>query len=115
MLARLVGGKSLGVLGMNNGWSNPPQATQNGNVGMALVPVNPEVPAEPSPSPKASNRLRLSTLADCKREIRRLYIDARNGELPTAEAGKFVWMISTLANLIADNELEERLERLERK
>lgn len=100
---------------MNDGWPNPPQATQNGNGGMALVPVNPEVPAEPSPSPKASARLRLNTIADCKREIRRLYIDARNGDISSGEAGKFVWMISTLANLIADHELEDRLSRLERK
>lgn len=97
-----------------NGWKNPPQATQNGNVSMALVPVNPEVSAEPSPSPKASARLRLSTIADCKREIRRTYIAARNGEISTTEAGKFVWILSTLANLIADHDIEARLEKLER-
>lgn len=95
-----------------SGWPNPPQATANGNTGTALVPANPELADEPLPL-KASQRLRLSTIADCKREIRRLYIDARNGELSSAEAGKFVWIISTLANLIADKELEERIAKLE--
>jgi hypothetical protein len=99
----------------DSGWPSPPPTTANGNPASALVPANGEIVATPSPSPVASNRLRLSTIADCKREIRRLYIGARNGELSSAEAGKLVWMISTLANLIADHDLEARLERLERK
>lgn len=99
----------------NNGWLNPPQATENGKSGTAIVRVNGEIVENPPPPPKASNRLRLSTIADCKREIRRLYISARNGELSSAEAGKLVWMISTLANLIADHDLETRLGALERK
>jgi hypothetical protein len=97
-----------------SGWPDPRHATEIGNSGTALVPVKGEIMDDPSPR-KASNRLRLSTIADCKREIRRLYIAARNGELSSAEAGKLVWVISTLANLIADHDLETRLERLERK
>lgn len=96
-----------------SGWPDPPHATQSGNVGMAVVRANPEILPDP-PSPKVSARLRLSTISDCKREIKRLYVAARNGELATGEAGKLVWMISTLANLIADNELEDRVARLER-
>ncbi len=68
----------------------------------------------PLPSPRgASARLRLSTIGDCKREIRRNYIRALNGEISTTEAGKFVWIISTLANLISDSELDERISALE--
>lgn len=94
------------------GWPNPPQAASNGNVkqpesrAVALV-------AETPPPPAASPRLRLSSIADCKREIRRTYIAARNGEISGADASRFVWMINTLANLIADAELEERVARLE--
>lgn len=96
------------------GWPNPPQTTANGNVGNSLVPANPAILIDtPTPSPKASHRLRLSTISDCQREIRRLYIDARNGELSSGEAGKFVWIISTLSNLIADKQLEERVSQLE--
>lgn len=98
----------------DSGWPNPPQATATGNVGSAVVLANPDIRAKPSPSRNASGRLRLSTVADCKREIKRVYIAARNGELPTSEAGKLVWIISTMANLIADAELEARVERLER-
>ena len=98
----------------DNGWpSLPPSDAAIGNVGNALTRLKPE--EMPIPTPKASARLRLSTIADCKREIRRLYIDARNGEISSAEAGRFVWMLNTLANLIVDHELEERMARLETK
>jgi hypothetical protein len=93
---------------------NRPEDTSSANVGSQIIPISGEIVDDtPPPGLKASPRLRLSTIADCKREIRRLYIDARNGELSSTDAGKFVWIISTLANLIADQELEERVARLE--
>ena len=98
----------------NVGWPNPPQDTGNCEAsqpqhgGTALLVGN------PSPSPRGSSaRLRLSTIGDCKREIRRNYIRAQNGEISTSEAGKFVWIISTLANLISDHEIEDRVTALE--
>ena len=98
----------------DSGWpSMLPSDAVIGNVGKALTRLEPE--DLPIPTPKASIRLRLSTIADCKREIRRLYIDARNGEISSAEAGRFVWMLNTLANLIVDHELEDRLARIEQK
>ena len=97
-----------------SGWPDPPQNTENSEAsqpqhgGTALLVGN------PTPSPRgASARLRLSTIGDCKREIRRNYIRAQNGEISTTEAGKFVWIISTLSNLIADAELEDRVSALE--
>ena len=98
-----------------SGWPKPPQVAENGNAGTALVTVNRALPSTPSPSPSASSRLRLSTIADCKRDMRRSYIAARNSEMSISDAGKFVWMLSTLANLIADHDIEDRLEALERK
>ena len=99
---------------MNAGWpSIPPDDTVIDHVGNALTVTKPDVIA--IATPKASARLRLSTIADCKREIRRLYIDARNNEISSAEAGRYVWILNTLANLIVDHELEEKLNKLENK
>jgi hypothetical protein len=98
----------------DSGWPSPPQDTENCEAnqpqhgGTALLVGN------PTPSPRgASARLRLSTIGDCKREIRRNYIRAQNGEISTTEAGKFVWIISTLANLISEHEIEDRVSALE--
>lgn len=99
---------------MSDGWlSIPPGDTAFDNVGNALTVVNPKDAG--NVTPKASARLRLSTIADCKREIRRLYIDARNNEISSAEAGRYVWILNTLANLIVDHELEEKVNRLQNK
>ncbi len=93
------------------GWPNPPQTTENGE---AVEPRTALLVGNPTPSPRgASARLRLSTINDCKREIRRNYIRAQNGEISTTEAGKFVWIISVLANLIESADIEDRLETLE--
>ena len=96
----------------SNGWpSIPPSDTVIDNVGSSLTVSNPDDMR--LATPKASARLRLSTIADCKREIRRLYIDARNNEISSAEAGRYVWILNTLANLIVDHELEEKVNRLQ--
>lgn len=95
-----------------SGWPNPPVATPPDNVGNALVLADADFSGAPLP-PKASDRLRLSTLADVKRQMRLVYIEARNGTLPTAEAGKLIWMLSTLGNMIADVDLEKRVTELE--
>ena len=44
----------------------------------------------------------------------RLYIEIRNGKLASSEASRLVYLLSTLANLIADSDLETRLEKLEK-
>lgn len=100
----------------NSGWPDPSQNTENGEANLPQHGGTALLVGNPTPSPRgASARLRLSTIADCKREIRRNYIRAQNGEISTTDAGKFVWIISTLSNLISDAELEERVERLEGK
>ena len=91
----------------------PPGDTAFDNVSSSLTVTKPDVIA--NATPKASARLRLSTIADCKREIRRIYIDSRNGEIVSAEAGRYVWILNTLANLIVDHELEEKVNRLQNK
>lgn len=95
-----------------SGWPNAPKGAASDNVGKALILADADFSGEPPP-PKASDRLRLSSLADVKRQMRLVYIEARNGTLPTAEAGKLIWMLSTLGNMIADVDLEKRVAELE--
>ena len=95
----------------STGWLTPPQSTALANAETHPMAVNSETSDDPIP--KASSRLRLSTVADVKRQMRLIFIEARNGELATAEASRYIWMLDRLANLIADKELEERISQLE--
>ena len=84
----------------NGGWDEAPTGTTAGNSGT------------PSPSPastKASRRMRLHTVTDVKRELRRIYIDTRNGSLKSADATKLAYILNMLANLMVDSDLEERV------
>lgn len=94
------------------GWPALALDTKIGSSVTAIIPVEPTIIEPPTPRP-VSARLRLSTIGDCKREIAKLYREVRRGELASTEAGKLVWMLNTLANLIADHDLEDRLSRLE--
>ena len=51
-----------------SGWPSPPQDTAPANVEISPLAVNGEILADPMP--KASSRLRLSTVADVKRQMR---------------------------------------------
>ena len=90
------------------------QSAQNGWPGWGQPTVNPSVNDTPPP-PKAevSSRLRLNTIADVKREYRRLYVEARKGTISTGDASKLGYLLQALANLIADSDLEARLDALE--
>lgn len=95
-----------------NGWSSAHSTAENGTLLIAQEPRKASVSSLPSP-PTISPRLRLSTIGDCKREIAKLYREVRRGELASTEAARLVWMLNTLANMIADHELEARVEALE--
>lgn len=96
-------------------WSDPPSNTGIGWQGTATAPVEPVI-IEVTPTPRpVSPRLRLSTIGDCKREIAKLYREVRRGELASTEAGRLVWMLNTLANLISDHDIEDRLTHLEKR
>ena len=98
----------------SGGWPTWPSGTDNGGAGNAIVPVEPTIiDVTPTPPKAVSPRLRLSTIGDCKREIAKLYREVRRGETSSTEAGKLVWMLNTLANLIADHDIEQRLAALE--
>jgi hypothetical protein len=56
---------------------------------------------------------RLHTLDSVRREMCRVYGEARRGKLDTGEASKLANVLSLIARLIEGGELERRIERLE--
>lgn len=84
---------------------------ENGGWGMAptsAVPATLEAPTTPAVA-KASQRMRLHCVGDVKRELRRLYVEARNGTIKSADATKLAYLLNMLANLMVDSDLEERV------
>lgn len=89
---------------------------RNGNVKSSQTIEGEVVTAYPSPvtpSRGSRGRLRLGNIRDCRREMAKLYTEARNGQIPTAEAGRLVWILQALVGVIRDGELEERIAKLE--
>lgn len=85
----------------NAGWPAPPANTEE-------LP-NPPTPEYVAAIRKPSARLKLSTVAHCKREIARIYREARRGEIPVEKASKLVNMLQIQSRLIVDHELENRV------
>lgn len=81
---------------------------KRGNVKSSEVIEGELLPASPSPA-----RLRLATVRDCRRELAKVYCDARRGQLPATEAARLGWLLQTLVSVIRDSELEERISKLE--
>ena len=81
---------------------------KRGNVKSSEVIEGELLPAAPSPV-----RLRLATVRDCRRELAKVYIEARRGQLPATEAARLGWLLQTLVSVIRDSELEERISKLE--
>lgn len=95
------------------GWSSTPSATQIGSSDVAAERGKAVISRHPYP-PAVSPRLRLSTVGDCKREIAKIYREVRRGELASSEATRLVWMLTSLANMIVDHDIEMRVNALER-
>ena len=69
----------------------------------------------PSPPRGAKRlRLRLNTIDDVKKELGRLYREARAGEVETHEASKMANMLAILGRIIEGADLEERMDVIER-
>jgi hypothetical protein len=64
--------------------------------------------------PSAPRRHRLDTLPRCRREVARLYAEAREGKLDAQTATRLASIVALAARLIEGAELEERIARLER-
>jgi hypothetical protein len=69
-------------------------------------------PPAPDTAP-ARLRLPLATIADCRREIARVYRSAKARTLDVGDASKLVNILFILARLIESSDLEQRIARLE--
>ena len=58
-------------------------------------------------------QLKLASLEDCRREMARVYRDARTGMTDTANASRLVYMLTSIAKMIEIGQLEQRLPILE--
>jgi hypothetical protein len=58
-------------------------------------------------------RIRLQTVNDVAKELRKLYRESRAGVLSTSEATKLAYLLNMLSNILATSDLETRLENLE--
>ena len=97
------------------GWPDfpPSEEAVNGPWGAPVTGVISAIPEDPpTPTPKASPRMRLHTVNDVQRELRRLYIESRNGKIKPADATKLAYILNMLANLMVDSDLEDRVNAL---
>jgi hypothetical protein len=58
-------------------------------------------------------QLKLATIDDCRREMARVYRDARTATTDTADASRLVYMLTSIAKMIEIGQLEQRLIALE--
>ena len=59
-------------------------------------------------------QIKLATIDDCRREMAKVYRDAKTGKTETADASRLVYMLTSIAKMIEVGQLEERLTQLER-
>jgi len=59
-------------------------------------------------------RLELSTIDAVRREMARLYRDAKCGNIPTADASRLAFILAQIGKLIETSALETRLSTLEK-
>ncbi|MFN8653931.1 MAG: hypothetical protein U0133_18660 [Gemmatimonadales bacterium] len=71
----------------------------------------PDLPIPTTPAPRRVGRLH--TVGGVRRELARVYREARAGALTAAEASRYANILFLLGRLIQGVELEERLTRLE--
>lgn len=70
---------------------------------------------EVPPPPTKYARAKLATATDVSRELARLYREARSGRIDVADASRLANMLSILARILGDSELEARIEALEQR
>jgi hypothetical protein len=68
---------------------------------------------EQFPAATPRSRLRLGTVRECRRELARLYIEARTGVIEASTATRLAYMLTSLSTMIRDTELEKRIAMLE--
>lgn len=58
-------------------------------------------------------QLKLATIEDCRREMARVYRDARTATTDTADASRLVYILTSIAKMIEIGQLEQRITILE--
>jgi len=60
-------------------------------------------------------RCKLDTMSDVKREMAKVYREARSGIVDVQDATKLTWCLQAVAKVIEGNDLEKRIEALEQR
>lgn len=60
-------------------------------------------------------KIKLSELEDVRREMARVYREARGGMIDSSEAGRLAYILTGISKLIEATEIEKRLLQMERK
>ena len=68
----------------------------------------------PTHKKPARYRAKLDTLADVRREMAKVYREARTGLIDNQDATKQVWILQAIGKVIVESELEQRIEALEK-
>ena len=58
-------------------------------------------------------QIRLSSIKDCRRELAKVYTEARRGSVDPQNATRLTYILVAISNMIKDHELEERIKKLE--
>ena len=66
------------------------------------------IPADPTPP-----QIKLATIEDCRREMGRIYRDARLGRIDPQTGTRLTYILVSITNVIKDHEIEERVKKLE--
>lgn len=59
-------------------------------------------------------RTKLVTLVDCRREMVRVYRDARAGHMIISDGTRLIYMLGQIGRMIESSDIEKRIEVLER-
>ena len=73
-----------------------------------------KLPTPTTPKERTS-RVRLGCVGDTRRELSKVYREARAGQLDMAKACKLTYILVSIGKLIADETLEARITALERR
>lgn len=79
------------------------------------VTVDDEVAPPPPAEKKAYARAKLTNATEVGRELAKLYREARSGRIKVEDASRLANMLSILARILSDSELEQRIEILEQR
>lgn len=63
--------------------------------------------------PKAQKYIRLGTIRQVRYELAAVYREARQGQLASGEATRLTYILNMLAQMMVDDQLEERISALE--